>query len=282
MCSILLSLSSMKWKYWCVPPGPYGYKWRRGQDILCPLLLLSHSVVTHSLWPHGRQHARLPCSLPSPGACSNPCSLNWWDHSTNSSSVIPFSSCLQSSPASGSFPMSQLFTSGGQSPGVSASASVLPMNIQDDFLYNWLVWCLCSPRDSKSLLRYHSLKALVLWHSAFFMAQLSHPYMSTGETTALTRRAFVGKVMSLLLRYCPSLPELFFQGAEEISWLQSPSPVILEPEKIVCHCFHCFPIYFPIISPWNDGMDATIFIFWMLSFKPAFSSKGSSQPRDRT
>ena len=196
----------MKWKYWCVPLGTYGYKWRRGQDILCPLLLLTQSVVTNSLWPHGLQHTRLPCSLPSPEACSNPCSLNWWDHSTNSSSVVPFSSCLQSFPASGSFPMSQLFTSGGQSPGVSASATVLPMNIQDDFLYDWLVWSLCSPRDSKSLLQHHSLKALLLWHSAFFMVQLSHPYMTTGKTTALTRWAFVSKVMFLLLIYCPSLP----------------------------------------------------------------------------
>ena len=83
--------------------------------------------------PHGLQHARLPCSSPSPGACSDSCSLNQWCHPTILSSVIPFSSCLQSCPASRSFPMNQLFTSGGQSIGVSASASVLPMNIQDWF-----------------------------------------------------------------------------------------------------------------------------------------------------
>ena len=94
------------------------------------LLLFSHSVMSDSLWPHGLQHARLPCPSPTPGACSNSCPLSWWCHSTISSSVIPFS-CLQSFPASGSFPMSQFFISGGQSVEASASVSVHPMNIQD-------------------------------------------------------------------------------------------------------------------------------------------------------
>ena len=80
-----------------------------------------HSVVSDSLWPHGLQHARLPCSSPTPGACSNSCPLNQWCHPTISSSVIPFSSCPQSFPASGSFPMSQFFASGGQNIGASAS-----------------------------------------------------------------------------------------------------------------------------------------------------------------
>ena len=94
----------------------------------------SHSVMSNSLRPHGLQHARFPCPSPTPGACSNSCPLSQWCHPTISSSVAPFSSCLQSFPASGSFLMSQLFVSGGQSTEVSASASVLPMNIQDDFL----------------------------------------------------------------------------------------------------------------------------------------------------
>ena len=93
----------------------------------------SHSVVSDSLQPHGLQHARLPCSSPTPGACSNSYPLSWWCHPTILSSVILFSSCLQSFPVSGSFPMSQFFASGSQSIGVSASASVLPMNIQDWF-----------------------------------------------------------------------------------------------------------------------------------------------------
>ena len=93
----------------------------------------SHSVVSNSLRPHGLQNARLPCPSPTPGACSDSCPLSQWCHPTISSSVIPFFSCLQSFPASGSFQMSQLFASGAQSIGVSASASVLPMNIQDWF-----------------------------------------------------------------------------------------------------------------------------------------------------
>ena len=97
------------------------------------LLLFSCSLVSDPLQTHGLQHSRLPCPSPSPGACSNSCPLSRWCHPTILSSVLSFSSCLQSFPASGSFPMSQLFTSGGQSVGASASASVLPMNIQDWF-----------------------------------------------------------------------------------------------------------------------------------------------------
>ena len=93
-----------------------------------------HSVVSNSLQPHGLLHARLPCPPPTPEACSNSCPSSWWCHPTISSSVIPFASCLQSFPASGSFLMSQFFASGGQCIGASASAPVLPMNIQDWFL----------------------------------------------------------------------------------------------------------------------------------------------------
>ena len=105
-----------------------------------PSVQFSHSVVTDSLWPHGLQHARLPCPSPTPRVHPNICPLSWWCHPTISSSVIPFSTCLQSFPASGSFPMSQLFASGGQSVGASASASVLPMNIQDWFPLAWTGW----------------------------------------------------------------------------------------------------------------------------------------------
>ena len=97
------------------------------------LLFFSRSVLSDSWGPHGLQHARLPCPSPSPGACSNSCPLSQWCHPTISSSVIPFFSCLQSFPASGSFPMSWLFVPTGQNIGVSASASVLPMNIQSWF-----------------------------------------------------------------------------------------------------------------------------------------------------
>jgi len=98
-----------------------------------------HSVMSDSLQSNGLQHARLPCPSPTPGACPNSCPSSQWCHPTSSSSVVPFSSCLQSFPASGSFPVSQFFASGGQSIGVSTSASVLRMNIQDWFPeYFWI------------------------------------------------------------------------------------------------------------------------------------------------
>ena len=115
-------------------------------DFFYPNLLVQHavqfsnSVMSHSLWPHGLQQARLPCPSPTPGVYSNACPLSWWCHPTISSSVVPFSSRLQSFPTSGSFPMSQLFVSGGQIIGVSASTSVLPMNIQDWFPLGWTGW----------------------------------------------------------------------------------------------------------------------------------------------
>jgi len=103
-------------------------------QLECSVLLLqSRSVMSDSLWPHGLQHTRLPCPSPSPRACSNSCPLSQWCHPPISSSVVPFSSCLQSFPASRSFPMSLLFASGGQSIGASSPASVLPMNVQGWF-----------------------------------------------------------------------------------------------------------------------------------------------------
>ena len=151
----------------------------------------SRSVVSDSLGLHGLQHTRLPCPLLSPRVCSNLRPLNWCCHPTISSTVIPFSSCPQSFPASESFPVSWLFASGGQSIGASVSASVLPMNIQDWFPLGWTgLISLLFKGLSKSLLQHHSSKASVLWCSAFFMAQLSHPYMTIGKTIDLTRRTF--------------------------------------------------------------------------------------------
>ena len=103
------------------------------------------SVMSDSLQPHGLQHTRPPCPSPTPGVYSNSCPLSWWCHPTISSSVIPFSSCPQSFPASGSFPISQLFASGGQNIGVSASASILPVNIQDWFPLGWIGWISLKP-----------------------------------------------------------------------------------------------------------------------------------------
>ena len=106
----------------------------------------SCSVVSNSLWPHGLQHTRPPCPSPTPRVYSNSCPLRWWCHPTISCSVVPFSSCPQYFPASGSFWMTQFFTSDGQSIRVSASASVLPMNIQDWFPLGWTGWISFQPK----------------------------------------------------------------------------------------------------------------------------------------
>ena len=144
------------------------------------------------------EHCRPPCPTPTLGVYSNSCPLSWWCYPTISSSVIPFSSCLQSFPASESFPVSQFFASGGQSIGVSASASVLPMNIQDWFPLGWTGWISLLSKEHSSLLQHRSSKASFLWCSAFLIFHHSHPYMTTGKTIALTRWTLVGKVMPLL------------------------------------------------------------------------------------
>ena len=144
--------------------------------------------------------------------------------------------------------MSQFFASGGQSIGASASASVLPMNSGlISYRMDWLD-LLAAQGTLKSLLQHHSSKASILLHSAFFIVQLSHPYMTTGKTIALTRWTFVGKVMSLLFNMLSSLVITFLPRSKclLISWLQSPCAVILELQKIKpSTLFRCFPIYLP-------------------------------------
>ena len=151
--------------------------------------MFSCFVVSDYLWPHGLQHTRLPCPSPSPRVCSNSCPLSQWCHPTILSAEVSFSSCLHSFPASGSLLMSQLFASGGQSIGASGSA--LPMNIQDWFPLDWLVWLLAVQGTLKGLLQHHSSKASILQCSAFFMVQLSHSYMT--KTISLTRQTLLAK-----------------------------------------------------------------------------------------
>ena len=172
----------------------------------------------------------MKCSTPR--AYSNSCPSSQWCHQTISFSVVPFSSCLQSFPASRSFPLSWFFPSGGQSIGVSASASVLPMNIRDWFPLGLTGLISLMSKGLKSLLQHHSSKASILQHSAFFMVQFSHPFMTTGKTLALTRWNFVDKVLSLLFNVLSGLVILFFQGAsvfkfhgcsQHLQWFWSPS-----------------------------------------------------------
>ena len=204
--------------------------------------------MSDSLQPHELQHTRPPCTSPTPGTYSNSCPLSQWCHPTISSSVVPFSSRLQSFPASESFQMSQLFASGGQSIGVSASTSVLPMNIQCWFPLGWTGWISLLSKGlsrvfSNTTVQKHQFFStqlsfvcvlFLIFFSAFFIVQLSHPYASTEKTIALTRWTFVNKVMSLLFNMLSRLVITFLSRSKHplISWLQSPSAVMLEPPKI--------------------------------------------------
>ena len=194
--------------------------------------------MSDSLRPHGLQHARPPCPSPTSGVNSNSCPLSWWCHP-----LCPHLLLASVFLSIRVFSNESALRIRCQSIGVSASAWVLPMNIQDWFPLELTL---------KSLLQHHSSKASILWCSAFFTVRLSNPYMTTGKIIALTRRTLVGKVMSLLLNMLSRLVITFLPRSKHllISWLQSPSAVILEPPKNkVWHCFHCSPTYFP----WSDG-----------------------------
>ena len=204
--------------------------------------------MSDSLWSHGLQHTRPPCPSPAPRACLNSCPLNQWCHPTIASSVIPFS-CLKSFPASGSFLMCQLFTSGGQSIEALVSASVLPMNIQDWFPLG--LTGLNSLR-SKGLSKVFS-NTTVQKHQ-FLSVQPSLWSNSHIHTWLLEKKhrfdywIFVGKIMSLFFNMLSRFVIAFLPRSKclLISWLQSPSEA---QENKVCHCFYWFPIYFP----WSDG-----------------------------
>ena len=178
--------------------------------------------------------------------CSNSSPLSQWCHPTISFSVVLFSSFLQSFPTSGSFLMSQLFASGGQSIG--ASASVLPMNIQDWFPLGLTGLISLQSKGLSSLLQRHSSEASILRCSAFFMVLLAHPYMTTGKTIVLTRQIFVSKVMSVLFNMLSGFVKALLAKCKRlvVSWLRLSFAVILEPKKVACHCF---PNYFL----WSDG-----------------------------
>ena len=205
-------------------------------NMECVLVQFSHSVMSNSLRPHGLQHARPPCPSPAPRACWNSCPLSQWSHPTISSSVVPFSSCLQSFPASGSFQMSKFFTSGSQSIGVF-SFNISPSNEHSGLISFRIYWLdlLTVQRTLKSLLQHHSSKASILWHSVFFMAQLWHQYMTTGKTIALTRWTFVGKVISLLFNVLSSLVINFLPMCLGLRKKKSGN-YFHEKDPIVSHC----------------------------------------------
>ena len=199
------------------------------------------------------QHVRLPCPSPTTGTCSNSCSSSWWCHPTVSSSVIPFSFCLQSFPQHQVFfpPMIQFFASGGQR---SVTISSSPSNEYSGLISFRMYW-LDSPweslrdsQESSTTSQFKSINSLAL---SFLYSPTLTSIHDHWKTIALTRRTFAGKVMSLLFNMLPRLVIAFLSRSKHllISWLQSPSAVILEPKNKVCHCFHCFPIYLT----WSSG-----------------------------
>ena len=201
------------------------------------------------------------------------CPSSQWCHPTISSFAVPFSSRLQSFPAAGSFSNESVLcirwpkywsfsfntSSSNEHPGLIS------------FRMDWLD-LLAGQGTLKSLLQHHSSKASILWCSAFFIVQLSHPCMTTWKTIALTRWTFDSKVMSLLLNTLSRLIIAFLSRSKHllISWLQSPSTVILEPPPQKTKSF-TVSIIFPSICHELMGLDAIILVFWMLSFKPTFS-----------
>ena len=221
------------------------------------LLLFTHSVVSDSLRPHGLQHAGLPCHSPSPRACSNSYPLSRWCHPIISS-VIPFSSCLLSFLSIRVF-SSKLALCIRWPKYWSFNFSISPSN-KYSRLISFRIDCfdlLAVQGTLKSLLQYHSSKASILWRSVFFMVQVSHPYMTTGKTKAMTVGTSVSKVMSLLFSMLFRFGIAFLLRSKclLISWLQSPSAVILEPKKIKSFTIS---IIYPSICHEVMGLDAMI------------------------
>ena len=195
--------------------------------------------MSNSLWPHELQHARLPCPSLSPGVCSDSCPLCQWCHPTISFSITPFPSCPQSFPASGSFLMSALCIRWPK----YWSFSISPSNEYSGLISFRIDWfhLLAVQGTLKSLLQHHSLKASVLWHSAFFTVQLSHPYMTTGKTIALTIQTWVGKVMSLLFNMLSVSHSFSFKEQASFNFMAAVTICsdFGTQENNVCHCFHC-------------------------------------------
>ena len=223
--------------------------------------------MSDSLRPHRLQHARLPCPSPTPRACSNSGPLSQWCHPTISSPVFPFSYCLQSFPASGSFAVSQFFASGSQIIGASASASVFPKDIQDwlpSGLTGWISLQSKGLSRSSPTPQFESSNSSAL---SFLYGPAFTSILDYWKTIALTIGTFLGIVMSLLFNMLSRFVIAFLEKHLLISWLRSLSTVILEPKKRKS-------VTVSIVSPsiYHEvmGLDAMILVFWMLSFKASF------------
>ena len=253
----------------------YAFSWM--YLFLSPLTLaslhssvqLSHSVMSDSLWHHGLQHARPPCPSPTTSAYSNSCPLSQWCHPN-------ISSCHPLLPLS-IIPSIRVFSNESflciRWPKYwNFSIRISPFNEHSGLISFRMLWLdlLAVQGTLKSLLQHLNSKTSILWCSAFFIIQLSHPHMTSGKTIALTRWNFVGKVMSLLFNMLSRLVIAFLPRNKclLISWLWSPSAVILETKKIKSVTVSTVS---PSICHEVMGPDAVILVFWMVSFKPTFS-----------
>ena len=224
-----------------------------------------------SLRPHGLQHARPPCPSPTPGVYSNSRPLSRWCHPTILCHLIL---CHPLLLLPSIFPSIRVFSNESVlhiwwPKCWSFSFSISPSNEYSGLISFRAYWLhlLAIQGTLKSLLQHHSSETSILWHWAFLIVQLSHPSMTTGKTITLTRQTFVGKVMSLLFNMLSRLVIAFLPRSKRllVSWLQSPSAVILEPPKIKSVTVS------PSICHEVMGLDAMILVFWMLSFKWTFS-----------
>ena len=245
---------------WCSFPKAFKL-WLILEICFCP-------SVTKFVWLYAipcSLHTRFLCPPLSPRVCSNSCPLSWWCYLTISSSA-PLSVLPSIFPIIRVFKNELALCITGQH--IAASGSVLPMNIQGWFLLGWA--CLISLL-SKGLSRifFSTTVQKHLWCSAFFMVQLSYPYVPTWKTIALTRRTFVCKVMSLLFNMLSSFVTAFLPKSKclLISWLQSPSAVILEPKKVKSVTA---PTFFPFYLPWNDGTRCHDLSSFNIEFKARF------------
>ena len=223
---------------------------KRSKSLFATQMMLYSFVVVHLLscvWCFVTPWT-VACQAPlSPTVCSNSCPLSQRCYLIISSSANPLSFCLQIFPTSGSFPMSQLLASGGQSIRASASSTVLPMNIQGWFPVGVTGFDILAVQGTlKSLLQHHNSKAPILWLSAFFRVQLSHLYMTTRKTIALTIRTFVCKVMSLLFNTVTRFFIAFLPRSKQASFNFMAAVTICSDfgaqENKICHYFHFFPL----------------------------------------
>ena len=243
---LILYIRRFRYTYTCLRINRYLHTFqinkRKSLTVCIQFSSVPQSCLT--LRPHEAQQPRTPCPSPAPGVHPNPCPLSQSCHPTISSllfmpSIIPSIRIFSNESALRI-----------RCPKYSSfSFNISPTNEHQGLISFWMDWLdrLAVQGTLKSLLQHDSSKSSILRCSAFFIVQLSHPYMITGKTIALTRWTFVGKVMSLLFNMLSRLVITFLPRSKHllISWLQSPSAVILEPPKIVCHCFHCFTIYLP-------------------------------------